>query len=593
MRHRNLSSFLGTLQQEGELHTIDVAVDPCLELAEVQRRIVAQDGPALLFTRVQGTAFPVVTNLFGSRRRIELAFGDKPGQLLKRAVQAAEQGLEFSLRRLWGLRGLLQAGTRLGLRWVRSAPVLECCMQPANLRSLPQIQSWPEDGGPFLTLPLVYSEDPASGKSNLGMYRNQIYDERTAGMHIQIHRGAGFHYFEAEKRNQALPVNLFLGGPPALIMSAVAPLPEGIPELIFASFLLDGRLPVIRNISISPLPIVAEAEFVLSGRVPPQTRRLEGPFGDHYGYYSAAHPFPVFEVEKIYHRREAIFPATVVGRPPQEDHYIGEFLQDFFSPLYPLVMNGVLDVWAFDEAGMHPLAAAVVQERYRREAFMAALRILAEGQLSLTKILLVTDARLPLKDFRRVLVHVLERADFASDLYVFSNVSQDTLDHTSRKMNEGSKAVILGIGERRFLLPESPAAELRSELFRRQKVFVPGVLVVEAPLWREQDGVVGRILQEAAIRDFRMVCLVDDAEACTQDVASFLWTVFTRFEPAADIHAQEVQLIRHHPAFSAPLVLDCRMKPWYPPPVQPDPATLARVDSLWPKLFPGRTRKSR
>ncbi len=287
----------------------------------------------------------------------------------------------------------------------------------------------------------------------------------------------------------------------------------------------------------------------------------------------------------MYHRSDAIFPATVVGRPPQEDHYIGEYLQDLLSPLYPLVMNGVIAVWAFDESGMHPLAAAVVRERYRKEAFMAAMRILGEGQLSLTKFLLVTDARLPLKDFRPLLVHILERADFAADLVVISNVSQDTLDYSSRTLNEGSKAILMGLGDKRYQLESHPKAELQNPDFRRQAVFAPGVLVVEGPPWHENDAVAEQLLREPAVQPFRLVCLVDDAAACARDDASFLWTVFTRFEPAADIYGSNPQLKRYHVSMSAPIAFDCRSKPWFPPIVEPDPETVRRVDALWPKIF--------
>jgi UbiD family decarboxylase len=403
MKHPNLRSFLETLRRERELHVIEESVDPHLELAEIQRRTVALQGPALLFTRVKGSQFPVATNLFGSRRRIELAFGENPQRFLRRIVEAAETLLPPRLSELWQFRDLLQTGFKLGTRTIRSGPVLEHRMEPPLLGALPQIQSWPQDGGAFLTLPLVYTEHPETGRPNLGMYRNQLYDDRTTGMHFQIHRGGGFHFHEAERRGIALPAHIFLGGPPALTLAAIAPLPENVPELVLASLLQDGRLDMIRDHDLSPLPIVAEADFLLAGRIPPGVRRIEGPFGDHYGYYSLRHEFPIFQVEKIYHRRDAIFPATVVGRPPQEDHYIGEYLQDLLAPVFPLVMNGVRAVWAYEEAGMHPLAAAVVRERYRKEAFMASLRILGEGQLSLTKVLLVTDTMLPLRDFRRLL----------------------------------------------------------------------------------------------------------------------------------------------------------------------------------------------
>jgi 4-hydroxybenzoate decarboxylase subunit C len=585
MRHPNLGSFLETLRRERELHVIDEEVDPCLELAEIQRRVVARQGPALLFSRVKGTRFPVVTNLFGTRRRIDLAFGEDPVRFVRRLVEAAETLMPARLRDVFGFRDLAATALRLGARTTAAGPVLANVVAPPRLRQLPQIQSWPADGGPFLTLPLVYTEHPETGKGNLGMYRNQIYDDHTLGMHIQIHRGGGFHHHAAEQRGRALPVNLFLGGPPALTISAIAPLPENVPELVLASLLQGGRLHLIRNPDVSPLPVVAESDFLLVGQIPPGVRRLEGPFGDHYGYYSLAHDFPVFEVSRMYHRKGAVFPATVVGRPRQEDHYIGEYLQDLFSPVFPLVMNGVARVWAYDDAGVHPLAAAVVRERYRREAFVAAMRILGEGQLSLTKVLVATDAMFDLKDFRKVLVHVLERSDFATDLFVISNISQDTLDYSSRKLNEGSKAILLGLGEAKYRLAEGPVSPLRDPRFRDQRIYAPGVLVVSGPKWREEDGAVQALLLEDAVRPFRLLCLVDDAEEAVRDDPSFLWTVFTRFEPAADIHAGRTELRRYHVEFSAPLVLDCRTKPWFPPMVEPRADTVTRVDALWPRIF--------
>jgi UbiD family decarboxylase len=586
MRHINIRSFLETLKREGELHTIDVPIDPYLDLAEIQRRVVARQGPALMFRHVAGTEFPVATNLFGTRRRIDLAFGEDPLKFLNRIVEAMDSLMAPSISKLWKFRDLAKTGMKLGTKTRRSGPVLECTMNPVRLKSLPQIQSWPMDGGPFLTLPLVYSEHPTSGKPNIGMYRNQIYDEVTAGMHFQIHRGLGFHYHEAEKQGKPLAANIFLGGPPALIMSAIAPLPENIPEAVLASLLMREKLAFIRNADFSALPIAAEAEFALVGNVPPGVRHTEGPFGDHYGYYALAHPFPVFHVDRIYHRKDAIFTATVVGRPRQEDHYIGEYLQELFAPIYPLVMNGVQAVWAYDDAGVHPLAAAIVRERYGREAFMAGLRILSEGQLSLTKFLMITDTPLPLQRFRPLLTHILERADFSSDLFVFSPVSQDTLDYTSGRMNEGSKAILMGLGDRRFTLQSTLITEMKKTIFSKQRVFSPGVLLVEGPPWLKNDSVIQQLLEEEAVQPFRIICLVDDVAECMQSDESFLWTIFTRFEPAADIYAKQSRLERFHVQLSAPVAIDCRIKPWYPPIVRPLPETVARVDALWPQIFP-------
>jgi len=582
----DLRSFINLLKKEGELRVIDAPVDPCLELAEIQRRVVARQGPALLFTSVKGTKFPVVTNLFGTPRRIELAFGTEPTRFFRQVSEAMEILRNPSPRTLWKYRGMARSLLRLGTSVKRSGPVLECALTPPRLSALPQIKSWPLDGGAFLTLPLVYSEHPVSGHSNIGMYRNQIFDDSTLGMHFQIHRGLGFHYHEAEKRNEPLPANVFLGGPPALILSAIAPLPENIPEAVFASLLLGKKLDVIRDPAISPLLLAAEAEFALVGEIPPKIRREEGPFGDHYGYYALKHPFPVFNVRRMFHRRDAIFPATVVGRPRQEDHYIGDYLQELFAPLFPLVMNGVRAVWAYNDAGMHPLAAAVVSERYRHEAFMAGMRILGEGQLSLTKFLMLTDSPIPLREFRPLLQHILERADFATDLFVFSPVSQDTLDYTGGKLNEGSKAILMGLGDKRFDLQTELTADLRSVRFSNPRVYAPGVLVVEGPSWHEKDGAVDALLREEAALSFRVVILVDDASDCTKNDESFLWTVFTRFDPASDIHSRAVRVEKFHPRLSTPIVIDCRVKPWYPPLALAAPETVAAVDARW-KDFSG------
>ena len=580
----DLRSFLDLLKKEGELCVIDALVDPCLELAEIQRRVVERQGPALLFTNVKDTKFPVATNLFGTPRRIELAFGTEPTRFFRQVSEAMEIMRDPSPRSLWKYRGMARNLLRLGTSVKRSGPALECEVAPPLLSALPQIKSWPLDGGAFLTLPLVYSEHPVSGHLNLGMYRTQIFDDSTLGMHFQIHRGLGFHYYEAEKQNAPLPANIFLGGPPALILSAIAPLPENIPETVFASLLLGKKLDAVRDSSISPLLLAAHAEFTFVGEIPPLIRRNEGPFGDHYGYYSLRHPFPIFNVWRMFHRRDAVFPATVVGRPRQEDHYIGDFLQELFAPLYPMVMNGVRAVWAYDDAGMHPLAAAVVSERYLHEAFMSGMRILGEGQLSLTKFLMITDTPIPLREFRPLFQHILERADFATDLFVFSPVSQDTLDYTGGRLNEGSKAILIGLGEKRFNLQAELIADLCNQRFCNPRVYAPGVLVVEGPSWREKDGAAEELLKEEAALPFRVIIIVDDASECVKNDESFLWTVFTRFDPASDIHSSNIQVEKFHTQFSAPIVIDSRIKPWYPPLALPAPETIAAVDARWSEL---------
>src|ERR687894_63139 len=477
--HRNLCSFLDQLTRERDLVSIDTEVDPYLELAEIHRRVIAQGGGALLFKRVKGSRYPVVTNLFGTARRIELAFGKKPETLVKEVVHVVESLLPPRPSELWQHRSLALEALKLGTRRVRQAPVLEVADRPARLDELPILTTWQEDGGAFVTLPLVYTEHPTTRKHNLGMYRIQRHDAATTGLHWQIHKGGGFHYHEAEAAGDALPVSVFLGGPPALILSAIAPLPEDVPELVLASVLAGEKIRVREN----PLEgfthrLAAEAEFALAGRVPPRERRPEGPFGDHYGYYSLRHDYPVFHVEAVYHRRDAVYPATVVGKPRQEDFFIGDYLQKLLSPLFPVVMPSVRDLWSYGETGFHSLAAAVVRERYKREALVSGFRILGEGQLSLTKFLILTDTPRDLKDFPRLLEHVLARARFESDLFIFSQVSFDTLDYTSGTVNEGSKAVLLGLGDAVRELPREFRGELPGYL-RRAEVFCGGCLVLE------------------------------------------------------------------------------------------------------------------
>ncbi|MGB9180068.1 MAG: UbiD family decarboxylase, partial [Pyrinomonadaceae bacterium] len=407
--HPNLRTFLDLLARENQLITVETEVDPYLEVAEIHRRVIAEGGPALLFKRVKGSRYAVVTNLFGTAERIERAFGPKPETLVREVVRVAESLLPPRPKELWQHRALAFEALKLGTRNVSRAPVLQVKDQPARLEELPVLTTWQEDGGPFITLPLVYTENPQTGKHNLGMYRIQVYDSQTTGLHWQIHKGGGFHYHEAEALDQPLPVTIFLGGPPALILSAIAPLPEDVPELVLASLLAGEKVRMVKNPLGRGHRLVAEAEFAIVGKVPPRERRPEGPFGDHYGYYSLQHDYPVFHADAVFHRRDAIYPATVVGKPRQEDFFIGDYLQKLLSPLFPLVMPSVRDLWTYGETGFHSLCAAVVRERYAREALVSGFRILGEGQLSLTKFLILTDTPQDLRDFRKLFEHVLAR----------------------------------------------------------------------------------------------------------------------------------------------------------------------------------------
>jgi UbiD family decarboxylase len=586
----NLRHYLDLLRQENELLVIEAEVDPYLEIAEIHRRVIAAGGPALLFTKVKGSTFPVVTNLFGTNRRLELAFGRRPLDFVRNLVRLAEEIMPPTLGKLWQASPVALQALKVGLKNVsRShAPVLERLQKPARLSSLPMLTSWHSDGGAFVTLPLVYTEHPDGRGHNLGMYRIQRHDDHATGVHWQIHKGGGYHYFEAEQRGQSLPMTLFIGGPPALMLAAIAPLPENIPELMLASLLQGSRLAMTAD-QFGGHRLVAEAEFAIKGAVPPKLRRPEGPFGDHYGYNSLAHDYPVFQTTHLYHRKDAIYPATVVGHPKQEDYFIGDFLQDLLSPIFPLALNGVRHLKTFGETGFHCLAAARVYNRYPREAFAAGLRILGEGQLSLTKFLIITDGSLDVADFPKLWQHVLERVSWERDLFVFANVSQDTLDYTGPSVNKGSKAMLLGLGEQQRELPRAFSGDLPPGC-ERPTVFLPGTLVVQGTRYADNPKLGAMLANWEGVSGWPVIVLVDSTAAATENMQEFLWHFFTRFEPAADIHASEQQVRRFHVGLTPPIVFDCRMKPWYTEVLEVAPATKALVDSKFDKIIPAKWR---
>ena len=581
--HPSLRTFLDLLARENEIITIKAEVDPYLELAEVHRRVIAEGGPALLFNRVKGSRYPVVTNLFGTERRLDLAFGTKPEALVRDMVHIAESILPPRPSELWKHRSVAFDFLKLGTTNTSRSPVTQVVDRPARLDQLPVVTTWQEDGGPFITLPLVYTENPITRKHNLGIYRMQIFDAHTAGLHWQIQKGGGFHYAEAERLNQPLPVTVFLGGPPALILAAIAPLPEDVPELVLASLLAGQKLKLTKAGSGSEHRLAAEAEFALVGHAPPHERRPEGPFGDHYGYYSLLHDYPVFHVDSVFHRRDAIYPATVVGKPRQEDFFIGDYLQKLLSPLFPLVMPSVRDLWTYGETGFHSLCAAVVRERYGREALVSGFRILGEGQLSLTKFLILTDTPQELKNFPRLLEHVLARFRPETDLLVISNVSMDTLDYTSGKVNEGSKAIMLGLGEPVRELPR----EFRGQLpgfVSRAEVFCAGCLVLQGGSFAEDETLPSRVATDPAFSDWPLIVLHDDARVAAS-APDFLWATWTRFEPAADIHAAQTTVKRHHLVYTAPVVIDARTKPGFPDELIVRDDIRELVDRRWAEYF--------
>ncbi|MCC7309080.1 MAG: UbiD family decarboxylase [Acidobacteria bacterium] len=581
--HSNLRSFIDNLRREDEIIEISAEVDAHLEIAEIHRRVIDAGGKALFFRNVKGSPFPVVTNLFGTNKRVDLAFGKRPQEFVKRAVEMAESLVPPRLGKLWGFRDMGFSALKIGTKTVSRAPILESRQPEIDLEKLPLLQLWPEDGGHFNTLPLVYTESPSTGKSNLGIYRMQRYDKATAGMHWQIGKGGGFHYFEAEQKDEKLPVTVFLGGPPALIVSAIAPLPEDVPELMLASLLAGEKLATAANPMANGHRLIAEAEFALCGHVPPHERRPEGPFGDHYGYYSLTHDYPVFRTEAVFHRKDAIYPATVVGKPRQEDFFLGDYLQELLSPLFPLVMPAVRDLWSYGETGFHSLAAAVVKERYSREALSAGFRILGEGQLALTKFLLLTDTPQDLRDFKQLFEHILARVDWQRDLFVFNQTAFDTLDYASGKINHGSKSILIGVGDERRELAREFHGELPAGITRAEP-FCAGCIVVEGDTYPNDKDLASRIARAGKFDEWQVVVLHDDVSVA-RSTDKFLWATWTRFNPATDIFARNVTVKNSHIGYDAPIVIDARMKPWYPKEAEAADETVSLVDRRWNEYF--------
>ena len=584
MTFPDLRSFIDCLRRDGDLVQIDAPVDPRLEAAEIHRRVIAAGGPALLFTNVKGAEFRLVTNLFGTARRAELAFGERPQRLIRRLAELAEAIMPPTPAKLWGARDLGLELLRVGLSRGRGGPVTEIVSDDVRLDRLPVLTTWPQDGGPFITLPLVFTQHPDGRGHNLGIYRLQVHDRRTTGMHWQIGKGGDFHHRVAEARHEALPVTAFLGGPPALILSAIAPLPENVPELMLASLIAGKRLKLSEG--AWPHPLVASAEFALIGEVPAHERRPEGPFGDHYGYYSLQHDYPVFRVGQIAHRRDAIFPATVVGKPRQEDFFIGDLLQELLSPLFPLVMPAVERLWSYGETGYHSLAAAIVKQRYAREAMVSAFRILGEGQLSLTKFLFVTDRPVDLTDFPATLEHILARTNPETDLYVFSNLSMDTLDYTGPEVNKGSKGVWLGLGDPVRDLPRAFSTPDLPQGVTDVRVFCGGCLVVGAPPYDKEPDTAARLAAHPALAGWPLIVLSDEPARAARSSINFLWTTCTRFEPAADLHAAATRVARNHLVYTPPIVIDARMKPSYPKELTCREDVAETVTERWREYFP-------
>ncbi|CAN5298854.1 hypothetical protein BH18GEM1_BH18GEM1_18810 [soil metagenome] len=618
-RFPDLQTFLRHCEARGDLTRVAVEVDPRHEITEIVTRVVAADGPALWFERVKGSRFPVVANVLGANRRCEWALGREPDAIGAELLESAERLMPPSPAGLWGARRTLLRGRHFRVRrrggrdpgaagGTPGAPAGPGA--PLTLDDLPILTCWPEDGGRFITFPLVVTAHPETGGRNLGIYRMHVLGPMRTGMHWQIMKGGGYHYAAAEARGQPLPVAVALGADPITLLASVAPLPEGIDELAFAGFLRGAPTDLARCDAVDAWAPAA-AEFVLEGVVPPFEREMEGPFGDHFGHYSHAAPFPVFHVRRIACRADPVYPAAVVGKPPQEDRAMGEAVAGIAGPLIRLIHPEVVDLHAYFEAGFHNLLVVAVRERYRKEAVKAALALLGQGQLALTKVAVVVDADVPTGECGAVLEAFRRHWSAADDALILPGVPQDTLDFTSFTMNLGSKLILDctsgagGIaGDDRPAPPAGPAglADLPggpdpsfappTEQDPRVESWRPygspdgpaGAALLVARV-RARDGRTGHAVAETlaaspALGRIKWVAVVSD-DVPLDDRTLLLWGIFTRFDAARDVVFSEMRLDGAWPRYAGRMAIDATWKPGYPNPIEMDPAVVRLVDERW------------
>ena len=609
MGYRNTRECLEALEARGELVRIDKSVDAKIEIGAIQRRVFRAKGPALLFANVRGCRFPMAANLYGTRERMRFLFRDTL-ETVERLMKLKLDPMEC-LRRPWQYLGAPRTAWHTLPKKVSDGPVMA---NETTVSSLPELQSWPMDGGPYVTLPQVYTEDPAApgfAGSNLGMYRvqlsgNDYVRDKEVGLHYQIHRGIGHHHAEALRRGEPLKVNIAVGGAPSMTLAAMMPLPEGLAEIFFAGALGGHRIPMVKR--PGHLPIPAEADFCICGTVVRGGEKPEGPFGDHLGYYSLAHDFPVLRVDKVFHRDDAIWPFTTVGRPPQEDTLFGEFVHELTAELVPSVFAGVHEVHAVDAAGVHPLLLAVGSERYvpyaaerqPQELLTNAMALLGNTQTSLSKYVLIAAREdLPhgvgCHDVPAFFRHLLERVDLTRDLHFITRTTIDTLDYSGISLNQGSKLVLAVAGSRkRELVAEVPSGLSLPRGFRDPMVFAPGILVIKGPKHRrkrdQQDPALERLGETLAkvpgIEGFPLIVVADDAGFTAGNWDNFLWVTFTRSDPATDIYGAGAFTHAKHWGADKALVVDARLKTYHAPPLEEDPEVEKRVDELGAKGGP-------
>lgn len=604
MGYPSLQACIADLEKNGLLIRIKEEVDPYLQMAAIHLRVFEHQGPAILFENVKGSKFPAISNLFGTLERSKFIFRDSLEQV-KTLVELKNDPIKAIRHPFQYANVALTALSALPMKVSADAPV---SFGKAKIGDLPQIVNWPLDGGPFVTMPQVYTEDadkPGIMDANLGMYRiqlggNDYIQNQEIGLHYQLHRGIGVHQTKANAKGQPLKVSIFVGGPPSHPVAAVMPLPEGLSEMTFAGALGKRRFRYFYD--DEGFCISADADFVITGTVTPNENKPEGPFGDHLGYYSLKHPFPLMKVHNVYHRKDAIWSFTVVGRPPQEDTSFGALIHEITGSAIPKEIPGLHAVNAVDAAGVHPLLFAIGSERYTpyikerkpQEILTIANQILGKGQLSLAKYLFIVakedNPDLSVNDIGGFLKHVLQRIDLTRDLHFYTKTTIDTLDYSGSGLNSGSKVAIAVAGDiKRELWTELPAGFNLPRPFEKFKMVMPGILAVEVPknIKSSDLPIVLEILNEqltgADLAGLPLMVLCDDAEFTAQNINNFVWVTFTRSNPSHDIYGIDSFTEHKHWGCNGPLIIDARIKPHHAPVLEKDPAVERLVDKMGEK----------
>ena len=582
MKIYSLQDFIKYLDSNGELIRIKAEVDARLEVTEISIRALKEGMPALLFENVKGAKFPLAMNVLASDKRIELALGKHPDQLGEELITFMEDAMPPGPKVFFKHAGITKRiFSTLPKKTCR--PTSQEVVTNPDLNDIPVITSWPEDGGPFITLPQIFTYDPHDGKRNVGMYRMQIFDGQTTGMHWQIQKGGGFHYYQARKLGREFEIAVALGTDPALLLATVAALPEGIDEVMFSGFLRGKRTRMVKGKSVS-IKVPADAEFILEGTVHLTELRMEGPFGDHFGHYSHASKFPVFHINKVTHRKNPIYPATVVGRPPMEDKYLGNATQQVLGPLIRLIHPEICNLWAYYEAGFHNLLVVSVEERYQKEAMKTALSIMGEGQLSLTKCIVTVSENVNPRDFNAVLTAIRENFDPTYDFIMIPKVPLDTLDFTSYKMNLGSKMIMDATRSRNADKEKASKSEIDRLIKTIDNRVLDWNLLGETLLVVSvQDNgrdVVNKLTKSEELVGPKIIAAVSpDVDIRNQEQT--IWGIFTRFDAERDIMFAEEKLIGISPLFKGKMGIDATWKKGYPAPLVMSDEIVKKVDERW------------